>query len=208
MKTLQRVARTKPGRKDEVRVLGIDPSLSSTGFAYEVDGQLYTGRIDPGKLRDGARLAYMRKALSEVLDHARPTIAAYEHYSFGSRGNSSNAYSTGELGGILKTLLWERGVDVMLVAPKSLKKTITGNGNADQGKGKEHKPEMRAALKEKFGYDIEQNDEADAFALMLVGKIRFIGGLPEGIRKQLRLEALRECPIIKGRQALKLIANE
>lgn len=208
MNTLKRVARTKPGQRDNIRVIGIDPSLSSTGFSYKVDGQLYTGRIDTGKLSASERLVYVRKQIEQVLDHAGPTLAVYEDYAMGTAGKNNNAFHIGELGGILKAELWERGIDVMLVAPACLKKTIVGNGNADRGKGKEHKPEMRAALKGKFGYDIEQNDEADAFALMLVGEIRFIGGLPEGVRKQLRLDALRECTIIKGRAKLKLIANE
>lgn len=204
MKTLQRVVRTRG--PSEHRIIGIDPSLSSTGFAYRLDGQLYTGRINPGNLTGPQRLLSMRQQLEEVLDHAKPTIVVYEGYAFGARGKNAGVYSTGELGGVLKLMMWERGLDVMLVPPTTLKLAIVGKGNADRGQ--KEKPEMRDALHKKFGYLIDQNDEADAFALMLLGEIRYIGGLPEGVRKQLKLDSLRDCAIIKGRKLLKLIANE
>lgn len=196
-----------PPQNSGERILGIDPSLSSSGFSYRYNGDLYTGRINPKKLKGPERLVYQRRQLEKVLDAAQPTIVVYEDYAMGARGN--NAFHLGELGGVFKSMLWERGIDVLLVSPTGLKKCITGKGNAD--KGKPDKPEMRAALLEKFGYDIGQNDEADAFGLMLLGEIRFgVGPLPVGVRKQLRIDTLDEYPLVKGkgREFLKLIANK
>jgi Holliday junction resolvasome RuvABC endonuclease subunit len=203
--TSKRIARLcQPSPDSPHRILGIDPSLNSTGYAYRHSGELYTGRVDPGNLRSQPRLGYVRSQIEKVLDAALPTIVVYEDYATGA---SQGAHQLGELGGILKLMIWERGIDLMLVSPTGLKKTITGRGNADRGQ--KGKPEMRAALHEKFGYLLEQNDEADAFGLMLLGEIRFgCGGLPVGIRKQLRIDTLAECPVIKGKQqGLKLIAK-
>lgn len=187
-------------------VLGLDPSLNSTGFAYRVsiapDGErkLYTGCIAPGTLRGPNRLAYVRNRLMQVLDAAQPALAVYEDYAMGARGN--NAYHMGEMGGVLKTLLWERGIDVLLVSPSALKKILVGRGNADSGRNGKHKPEMRAAILSKLGYALDQNDEADAFGLMVLGELRMgseHAALSPGQVKALRLDALSEYTLIKGK---------
>lgn len=178
-------------------ILGIDPSLSSTGYAYRHDSQPYTGRIDSGKLKAAHRIVYVRNQLSRVLDVARPTTVVYEDYAMGARGN--NMFHIGELGGVLKTLFWERGIDVMLVSPTALKKIIAGRGDADRGKAGRLKPMMRKALLDKFGFDIDQNDEADALALMLTGELRYhMPTIDPLVRRSLRLEGLGDCSIVSG----------
>jgi Holliday junction resolvasome RuvABC endonuclease subunit len=189
----------KPIARPEVRVLGIDPSLSSTGFSYRHSGQLYTGTIDSGKLRGPWRLYYIRKEISKVLEVARPTVIVMEDYAQGRGPSISMPFHIGELGGVLKTLFWESGIMVILVAPKSLKMIIAGTGKAK-------KPEMATALKATFGYTIPQHDEADALGLMLVGELS--NGLPvvsKEVREKLRLHTLGSFPVIEGR--LQSIAN-
>lgn len=63
------------------RVLGVDASLSSTGYAYMQGSKLITGRITTGNLRDAHRLFYVELMLSKVLDVAKPTLVAYEDYA-------------------------------------------------------------------------------------------------------------------------------
>ena len=204
--SVKRIARLSQHAPDsEARVLGLDPSLSSTGFAYRYNGELYTGRIDPKKLVGPQRLRFIRDRIAEVLDVAQPAYIGYEDYAMGARGN--NAFHLGELGGVLRLLIWERGIDVLLVSPTGLKKAVVGKGNADRGK--KDKPEMRAAIHTKFGYDLSQNDEADAFALMALTEIRFgIGPLPVEIRKQLRLDTVADFKVVRGKGAdLRLIAK-
>lgn len=204
--TTRRIARISPHNPDSShRVLGIDPSLSSTGFSYRFDGELYTGRIESKKLTGPARLKYIRDRMAEVLDVAQPSYIGYEDYAMSMRAH--NAFHLGELGGVLRLLIWERGIDVLLVSPAGLKKAVVGKGNAD--KGKKDKPEMREAIASKFGYDLRQNDEADAFALMALAEIRFgVGPLPVGVRKQLRLDSVADFKIVRGKGAdLRLIAK-
>ncbi len=203
-KRINRLAQPKPDSDD--RVLGIDPSLSSLGYAYRHEGVLFTGRLDPKKLTGPNRLSFMRARLTELLDFVQPRYICYEDYAHGA---AQGAHQLGELGGVLRLLIWERGIDVFYVSPTGLKKAVVGKGNADRGSHMRHKPEMRAAILSKFGYDLDQNDEADAFALMVLGEIRFgVGPLPLSVRAQLRLESVADFKVVKGKGAdLKLIAK-
>lgn len=102
----------------------------------------------------------MRDKLEALLDHLRPTHVFYEDYAMGGKGR---VHHIGELGGIFKTLMYERGITVTTIAPTLLKKLIAGTGGAD-------KPAMRAAIRTRYGLDIPNNDMADAFALLVVSE--------------------------------------
>jgi len=204
---LRRVARK------QINILGVDPSLRSTGYAYRTaDGQLVTGTIDPGELTGPFRLFYIRKQMQEIIAGTTFELVIYEDYAMGMHGNVRSQFEQAELGGILKTLFWENKINVMLVAPKALKKAITGRGDADSSKrvGKDKtKPEMRAALLQTFKIALSQNDEADACGLMLIGELQTgcSNVAPEEQRK-LKLDSLSACVTIRGRgNKLQLIAQ-
>lgn len=173
------------------RVLGIDASLSSTGYAYQAGGKLITGRITTDKLRGAHRLVYLRKQVERVMSVCAPTLVVYEDYAMGARGN--NMFHIGELGGVLKTLIWEKGVDLLSVPPTTMKSVIALNGRAD-------KPDITKALKTRFGLSVNQHDEADATGLMIVGEvlrgIRRITDESEGQPK--RSDAIYQLNITKG----------
>ena len=143
-------------------LLGFDPSLVSSGFAYsDIEGRVHTGRILPKKLKGTERLVFIRQKLEILLDTTKAEMLIYEGYSMGSKGRS--VYDIGELGGILKTKAFERGVEVLLVPPASLKQFATGKGNADKDK-------VIASVASNWGFNIPHNDEADAFALLKFGE--------------------------------------
>lgn len=198
------------------RVLGIDASLTSTGYSYRLNGRLYTGTIK-SKLFGIARLFDIKQQLQRIVTLANPDLVVFEDYAKG-KGGMGRTFDIGELGGVLKTYLYECGIDVMLASPSAMKKAITGKGNADAGKtvpGRKTKlkdktkPEMRAALLNTFGVELRQGDEADACGLMLMGEMRFGSHtVARSVQATLRLDALRECVIIQGHQPqLKLIAK-
>src|SRR5574337_461353 len=112
-----------------MKLLAIDPSLNGTGFAYQSEHGIYVGTIEPKKLRGPERLAFIRDEVSDLLDHTEATVISYEDYSFGSKGKT---FHIGELGGILKVLAYEKGVDVLLTPPTTLKQFIAGKGNASK----------------------------------------------------------------------------
>jgi Holliday junction resolvasome RuvABC endonuclease subunit len=67
----------------------------------------------------------------DILKSSNVDHVALEDYSFGSKGSS--LFQIAENGGILKYVLDEHGFcDILLVAPKQLKRFATGKGNADK----------------------------------------------------------------------------
>lgn len=95
----------------------------------------------------------------------------------------------GELGGTVKLALWERGIDVMIAPPATLKSAIAENGRAD-------KSEIKAALRQRYGYHITNPDEADALGLMLLGEIRCGKTRLQAHAK--RMASVTNCEVIRG----------
>lgn len=145
-------------------VIGWDPALTSSGYSYMAEDRVITGRVVPGKRKGVERLLYVRDMFEDlVLDC---DLIAYEGYSMGSpkkRGGVGRFFDIGELGGVLKMAAAELGIPMLLVPPKTLKMFATGNGNAD-------KDMVIATVKDYWGHDIPNDDEADAFALMKLGQ--------------------------------------
>jgi Holliday junction resolvasome RuvABC endonuclease subunit len=148
--------------------LGFDPSLTSSGFAYRMEGDIIVGRIVPKGMTGVPRLLYLREMFGRLLNDSQATVVAYEGYSMGS--HIGRAFDIGELGGVLKTYSIQQGISMLIVPPTVLKKFITGKGNAA-------KPEISTALG-LHGLDVTQNDEADALALLLLAERYFSHDLP------------------------------
>lgn len=168
-------------------MIGIDPSLNATGLAWvDTDGTLSTHRIEVKSLRRTSRLVYVREALRPYLEGK--SLAVYEDYAFGAKGSS--VFQIGEMGGVLKTLCYDMGLDVLLVPPSSLKMFIAGKGNAD-------KDGVAAAIEDKYGMVFRNSDEADAFALLKLGQAycdkRIKRAYPEKVR-----DSLDKCEWVKG----------
>lgn len=180
--------------KPELRVLGLDPSLSSTGYAYrESNGSVATGRVTTDDLRGAWRLHYIRAQVGKILDSVQPAVVAYEDYAMGGHGNVKSQFAQAELGGILKTLIWERGIDYLCIPPTSMKSVIALNGSAKKGG-------ISTALRIRFGIDVVQNDEADAAGLLLFGEMH-AGITPHALptAELRRLKTINECAIVRGR---------
>lgn len=177
-------------------MLGIDPSLSSTGYAFIEHGKLVTGCITTDKLCGAHRLVYIRNQVSRILDRLDPTLVVMEDYAMGARGN--NMFHIGEMGGVLKAHMWENGFDVLSIPPTVMKSAIALNGRAD-------KKDITLALAKRFAIKVLQHDEADAVGLMLVGEMRC------GIRRtevctdakskaqSQRFESIRVAPLALGK---------
>ena len=106
-----------------MNILGIDLSLTSTGIS--VNGE--TGTITT--LAKGAeRLSIISLAILDAVIDNSIEIVAIEGYSFASR--NSQAFSIGELGGVVRTRLWERNIPYVDIPPTCRAKFATGRGNA------------------------------------------------------------------------------
>lgn len=114
------------------RVLGVDPGLSSTGYAV-VEGR---GRrfavLDAGTIRTypgtvlPERLGHIHDVLVETIVAYDPQAVAVEEV-FLAR-NAPSAMGTAEVIGIVKLLA--RGRELRCFPPRQVKKWICGNGSA------------------------------------------------------------------------------
>lgn len=177
---------------NNIRILGIDPSLVRTAYAfgYSVKLKEYGTLIASNqhhKLRGSQRLKVMRMALEHLIDETAPDLCVYEDYSFGSKGRAT--YGIAELGGLFRLTLYEAGIDTLYVPPTTLKLLTAGIGNAD-------KDQMIAAVKET--HEIKESikdDEADAIGLWHIG--RGYAGYTR-MRTSSRRTAMGKCILVKG----------
>ena len=141
------------------RVLGLDLSLTATGYAYseEVVG---AWRV---KQRGEARLVLLRDAVLNVAEVA--DVVVLEGYSYAS---PNQAHQIGELGGVVRVMLHERHIPFVEVAPATLKRFATGKGNAT-------KDAVLAAAIRRFGFEGSDNNEADAWLLRAMGLEHYLG---------------------------------
>lgn len=148
-----------------IRILGLDPSLSSTGWGiievesnrlrYVADGFIPTDAKQP----IAERLAQIHKALRDVIELYRPDEAAIEQVFL-----NNNAVSTIKLG-------MARGVVIMAPAlfnipvteyePNKVKKAVVGVGKAE-------KSQVETMVKILLpGCQPKNNDSSDALAIAI-----------------------------------------
>lgn len=139
------------------RVMGLDLSLTETGYALSGNR---VGRIRPGKRRGMERLLWLRAQVMTMVQENDQHIVYIEGYSFSSR--NSHAHGLGELGGVIRLSLYERGIPYVDVPPSSLKKYATGKGNA-------RKELVLVEAVKRLEYPGANDNEADALWLRALG---------------------------------------
>ena len=143
----------------DLRVLGLDLSLTCTGIAGITDDSPWADHITTG-LRGHDRLAAIRTGLRE---HTADLWVI--------EGLAYDAHDTERAGAglhwIIRHALWRRGQRYVLIPPATLKKYATGNGAAS-------KEDMLLAAERAFpGAHVAGNDEADALWLAHAGRDRY-----------------------------------
>ena len=139
-----------------MRVMGIDPSLNSTGLAL-VDGTLTTLKQKP--VDGDYRLVKIRLGIIAAISGGnRPDLVVLEDLP----RNAMGAGITGQVQGVIREVLQNNRISYLLVSAATLKKFATGKGNAK-------KPDMRAAWLKHMGEDNPRDDEVDAAWLRTLG---------------------------------------
>ena len=143
-----------------MRILGIDPSLRSTGLCLLVDKRVQMSHtIQTYDLRGMVRLGYIADTINDYLT-CKPDLIVIEGYAMGVKG--SRVFDIGEMGYAIKKVLYDSGIETWIVAPTSMKKFVTGKGTSN-------KSVVQDSLLTKWDIDIEQEDESDACGLALFG---------------------------------------
>lgn len=138
-----------------IRVLALDLSLTRSGYAL-ADGT--HGVLAPpfGAEAPMARLRWIRGSVDRLVTMQRPNVVVIEGYSFNSE--ISRAHAAGELGGVIRLLLFESTIPFAEVPPASLKMFATGNGGVK-------KDAVLVAAVQQLGYTGHDNNESDALWL-------------------------------------------
>ena len=167
--------------------LGIDQSLTCTSVCWLENQEIKIERIKP--LYMGvSRIAEIYAEFDAMLQ-ANPNIAgaAIEGYAFAAKGA---VFNLGELGGVLRLALYNRGIPSIEVPPTFLKKYITGKGNAQKNL-------LIKEVYKKYEADIDDDNDCDAFSLALVALDYFETQMHP--IKTYRTEAHKNCKQVVGK---------
>jgi crossover junction endodeoxyribonuclease RuvC len=138
--------------------MGLDLSLTSTG--YSILGK--TGSISV-KSKGPERLMDIREDVRNLL-HANGIEAVFvEGYAFSAR--NSQSHKIGELGGVIRLLMFEMNIPYVEIPPTSRAKFATGKGNAG-------KTEVISSISARTGITwlgSSADDECDAWILEEMG---------------------------------------
>lgn len=105
--------------------MGLDLSLSSTGWSV---GEA-RGAIIP-KSKGTQRLLDVSSQIIELVRFHRVQAVAIEGYAFAAR--SGQAFSIGELGGVVRYVLCSSNIPFVEIAPTARAKFATGKGNSSK----------------------------------------------------------------------------
>ena len=150
--------------------LGIDASLTCTGLALLNEKELITWNLKP-KEKGAERLSYFQKAFIMLfMDNEDIISTCIEGYAF---GKSFRSHQIGELGGVIRLELYNFAVPFVTIPPKSLKKFVTSSGKGE-------KSDIKLHLYKRWGFTVEQEDEADAAGCALATFYLDTLHLPQG----------------------------
>ena len=165
-------------RSDRIRILGIDPGLTITGYACveAAEGERDPALCEAGvlRLRSGASVSYrlrqLHEDLEELLDELAPQRMAVERIFVHARFAQA-AIVMGHARGVVLLAAARRGIDLDELPPATVKKAITGRGGAG-------KQQMQRAIMAQCGLAAPPDppDVADAIAIALTGGRRWLAG--------------------------------
>ena len=152
--------------KDSTVILGIDPGTTIMGYAIiGVIGKTYR-LIDIGEVSFRSYLTHHKKLqqiysnIDQLINQHHPDELAIESPFYSK--NIQSMLKLGRAQGVAIAVALARGVRISEYAPKKIKQSITGNGNAS----KEQVAKMLVHLVEGFNADQTKNlDASDALAV-------------------------------------------
>jgi crossover junction endodeoxyribonuclease RuvC len=174
-----------------VNVLAIDQSYTNSGIALFKNGEETYTSIAPPKVLDGVfRLIYIRDAVSKMLETEKVSFCVFEDYAFSS---PNRAHLSGELGGMLRLLCFDKKIPFLAMPIGTHKKFTTGKGNTK-------KDLMLKEVYKKYEIDLSNDNIADAVSILktFLGYLIAKGELEGSVSKEQQKDVLKlESKIVK-----------
>ena len=157
----------RPAAEDKpvTRILGIDISLRSTGYAVIEHGGGRMRALASGAIRSAASASHstillnLQRKIADLIGSSAPDEAAIEGIFFCK--NVKTAVTLGEARGAVLTACAATELPVYEYLPRKVKQAVTGNGAAE-------KHQVRMMVMSLLGLDAEpQEDAGDAMAIAI-----------------------------------------
>jgi crossover junction endodeoxyribonuclease RuvC len=119
-----------------MRVLGIDPGSETLGWGVvEGTGSKYAA-VDFGAIKARTNLDFSKRLLTmyngvaDVIERFEPDVLSLEDTFYAK--NASVAIKLGQVRGVILVLAEQRGLEIAEYAPRLIKQTVVGYGNAEK----------------------------------------------------------------------------
>jgi len=119
-----------------MRVLGIDPGSETLGWGVVEGNGLKYAAVDFGVVRSNrrhpfaTRLANVYDGVAAVIESFRPDVVSIEEAFYAV--NAGVAIKLGQVRGVMLLLAEQRGLTIAEYAPRLIKQTVVGYGNAEK----------------------------------------------------------------------------
>jgi len=145
-----------------MKLTALDLSLAHSGWAVYKDSTEHWGTLTTSELAEPyADLARLKRIVTELGEIARGSdLVIVEGFAF---ARPQYAHQLGALGYLMRMWLWGHDLPFVVVAPKSNKKWCAGNGNAK-------KDLMLREVTRRWNVVIDDDNAADAYALLKLGE--------------------------------------
>lgn len=149
-----------------MRVLGIDPGSETLGWGI-VDGSVtkYAG-VDFGVVKSDPRQAFSKRlaniydGVAKLIEEFQPDVLSIEEAFYAA--NVGVALKLGQVRGVVLLLAEQKGLEIAEYAPRLIKQTVVGYGNAEK-----HQVQEMVKLLLKMRSVPTPHDAADALAIAI-----------------------------------------
>src|SRR3982751_1534318 len=149
-----------------MRVLGIDPGSETLGWGVVEGGGLKYALVDYGTVKSNPRQAFSKRLLNvyngvdEVIGRFSPDVLAVEDTFYAV--NVGVALKLGQVRGTMLLLAEQHGLQIAEYAPRLVKQTVVGYGNAEK-----HQVQEMVKILLKMKTVPTPHDAADALAIAI-----------------------------------------
>jgi len=138
---------------NEFNVLGIDPSISSSGFCSRLEDKTEVWVKQPSRFSTGfAKVMEIEQGVLNSLEKTDYPFCGMEGYAYGKKWGRERL---GELGGVIKRTLFLHKTPLLIIAPLTGKSWVKAKS----------KSQTMLEILDRFKIKISNEDAADAFII-------------------------------------------